>query len=164
MKKRGQSVFGMPFSVIFSIIIIIAILVTAFFVIKWFLGFQRCSQAGLFFRDLETAVKDAYNAPSANKQFARTLPGSVEKICLADVEMQGETEEEEKMLLHFKRYGESDSNVFLYPSENICYDARSAKINYLEMPTEMYCFDVNQGKIEMQIIRNYTGQVKLERK
>jgi hypothetical protein len=164
MKKRGQSVFGMPFSVIFSIIIIIAILVTAFFVIRWFLDFQRCTQAGLFLRDLDDAVKEAYDAPFSDKTFSRPLPSSVEKVCVADPDMEGDNEDEREMLVHFRRYADRDSNVFIYPSENICYDARSRKIDYVEMPAGIYCFQVNDGKAEIQIKRDYTGKVKLEKK
>jgi len=164
MKKRGQSVFGMPFTMIFSIIIIIAILVTAFFVIGWFLDFQRCSQAGLFLRDLDDAVKEAYDSPLSDKPFSRPLPGVVEYVCLATTDMEGDNEKEKEMLLDFKRYGDDDSNVFFYPSKEVCYEARSMKIDYIEMPEEVYCFEVNKGKAEMQIKRDYTGKVKLERK
>jgi len=164
--KHGQQLFGMPFSVIFSIIIIIAILVTAFFVIRWFLDFQRCSQAGLFFNDLEREVKEAYDSSfsdTGDNPFTRPLPGSVEYVCIADLETdRGSTELEQEMLLEFERFADSDSNVFLYPSRQICGEARSRFIDYLEEKEGIYCFEVDD-KVEIRIKRDYEGKVELLR-
>jgi len=165
--KRSQSVFGMPFTVIFSIIIIVAILATAFYVIRWWLEFQRCSEAGLFFKDLEKEVRDAYTSTftdTGDKPFTRPLPGSVEKVCIADLENDiGSNEQEKEMLTEFKRYADSDSNVFLYPSKKICYEASSKFIEYLEEKEDIYCFEVRNGKVEIRIKRDYEGKVQLLR-
>ncbi len=166
--KKGQEVFGMPFTVIFSIIIIVAVLFTAFFVIRWFLNFQRCSQAGLFFNDLEKEVKEAYESSfsdTGDEPFTRQLPRSVEKVCMADLskEYDPDGEEEEKIILELERYGDSDSNIFLYPSREICTEAQSKYIEYLEEKDGLYCFDVENGKVEIRIKRDYEGKVQLLR-
>jgi len=164
--KHGQEVFGMPFTVIFSIIIIIAVLFTAFFVIRWFLDFQRCSQAGLFLNDLEKAVKEAYESSfsdTGDKPFTRALPSSVKLVCIADLSKEGSTEEEKEMLLEFERYADPNSNVFLYPSRGVCTEASSKKIAYLEEKEGVYCFNVKEGKVEIRIKRDYEGKVQLLR-
>ncbi len=161
--KRGQEVFGMPFTVIFSIIIIVAVLFTAFFVIRWFLEFQRCSQTGLFFNDLESEVMEAYESRSSDYGFTGALPTSVKKVCIADISKEGSTEEEEKILLELERYGDPDSNVFAYPSKQLCAEARSKYIKYLEEKSGLYCFDVKQSKVEIRIKRDFEGKVQLLR-
>lgn len=162
--KKGQSVFGMPFTVIFSIIIIVAILATAFFVIRWWLEFQRCSEAGLFFKDLEKEVREAYASTFTDTLFTRPIPGSVRYVCIADLENDvGSNGQEKEMLVEFKRYADSDSNVFLYPSKQICYEARSKLIDYLEEKEGIYCFDAINRRVEIRIKRDYEGKVQLLR-
>ncbi|OGJ19952.1 hypothetical protein A3K73_03255 [Candidatus Pacearchaeota archaeon RBG_13_36_9] len=168
LNKKSQEVFGMPFTVIFSIIIIIAVLLTAFFVIGWFLDFQRCAQTGLFFNDLEKAVSEAYESSfsdTGDKPFTRQLPGSVKKVCIADLskDWEGNTEEEKEILLESERYGNPDSNVFLYPLKEICAEARSKYISYLEEKDSLYCFDVKNGNVEIRIKRDFEGKVQLIR-
>jgi len=154
----------MPFSVIFSIIIIIAVLLTAFFAIRWFLDFQRCSQAGLFLNYLDDAVKEAYESSLSDYPFTRSLPSSVEKVCIIDLskEYEPENEEERVMLRDFRRAG-LDSNVFLYPSKEICAAARSKYIEHLEEKNGLYCFAAEDGKVEIRIKRDYEGKVQLLR-
>jgi len=97
--KRSQEVFGMPFTVIFSIIIIIAVLFTAFFVIRWFLDFQRCSQAGIFLNDLDEAVKEAYESTftdTGSEPFTRALPNAVKKVCIADLSKEGKQQKKKR--------------------------------------------------------------------
>jgi len=151
----------MPYTVIFSIIIIIAVLFTAFYVIRWFLDFQRCSQAGLFLNDLEDGVRKAYQAPfydTGGKPFTRTLPSSIKKVCIADLSKEGSSQEEKEMLLEFERYADTDSNVFLYPPKEVCAEARSKRIAHIEEKEDaLYCFDVENGQVEIRIIRDDTG-------
>ncbi len=168
IKKRNKraQLFGMPFSMIFSIILIVVILVVAFFVISYFLKFKRCSESGLFFNDLENEVKEAYESAfyeTRDKPFTRSLPSGVEYVCIADITKDGSTEKEKEMIAKLRRYANQDSNVFLYPPQEVCSEARSRYVNYLEEKEGLYCFEVNGGKVEIGIKRDYTGKVQLLR-
>jgi hypothetical protein len=161
--KRSQQLFGMPFSVIFSIILIVAILVVAFYVIGKFLDFQRCAEAGTFLNDLDKAVKEAYESSSydtGDKPFTRPLPSGVKQVCIVDLSKEGSTEEERAMIEELNRYANLDSNVFLYPPREACSEGRSRHINYIE-EKPFYCFNVNDGKVQIRIKREYTGKVQL---
>jgi hypothetical protein len=162
--KRSQEVFGMQFSMIFSIIIIVAVLAVAFYVIGYFIKFQRCAQAGTFLNDLENEVKEAYESSfydTGDDPFARPLPSSIKLVCIADVNQEGDTEEEKEIIAALRRYANQDSNVFLYPPQKVCTEGRSRYIDYIEGKEGLYCFEVNNGKVEIGIKRDYTGKVQL---
>jgi hypothetical protein len=166
LNKRGRDskkaqLFGMPFSMIFSIVIIIAVLVVAFYVIGYFLKLQKCSESGLFLSDLENEVKEAYESPFSDKIFSRSLPSSIKLVCIADITQDGKKEEEREMITELRRYANQDSNVFLYPPKAVCVEGRSKHIDYLEEKEGLNCFDVNNGKVEIRIKRDYTGEVQL---
>jgi hypothetical protein len=157
--KIAQQLFGMPFSIIFSIIIIVVILIVAFYVINHFLDFKRCADSGLFLNDLEREVKEAYESSFSDKTFSGVLPSSVKQVCIGDIPEEPSSSEDE-MITELRRWASMDSNVFLYPPQKICAEGRSKHIDYLEKG-EFKCFDVNDGKIEIRIKRDYTGKVQL---
>lgn len=156
MNRRADGVMGMPFTIIFSIIIIIAVLATAFYVIKIVYESQRCSQAGMFLKELKNSVEQAYEDTYANKTFSQYLPSGITRVCVADLSTEGDTKEEKEMILDLRRYSDEDSNVFLYPPKKVCSEANSKRINYIENKG-IYCFYVKDGRANIRIERDYLG-------
>ena len=64
IKSKGKKaeVFGMSFGMIFSIILIAFFIVIAFIGIRYILNWQKQTQIGLFLRDLQEEVNDAWNS------------------------------------------------------------------------------------------------------
>ena len=139
--KRGQGVFGMPFSVIFSIFLIAIFIVVAFFAIRYFLNIRKCSEIGLFKEDLQREVENAWQSQSSSKTFTRSLPGEIEYACFADLsEEVSATGKEREIYNELRRNADFTANLFFYPQREACVP--SVNINYINM-TELsnpYCF------------------------
>lgn len=79
--KSGQSVMGMPFGLIFSIMLIVVFIVLAFIAIRYFLRIGDCSTIGIFYRDFESKINSAWGSTEIKDEFEISLPGSIQKIC-----------------------------------------------------------------------------------
>lgn len=77
--KRGQ--IELSFGMIFSVILIVVFVSSAFYAIGVLLGLQKCSQLGLYKDELQKAVDDAWNSPETIAKFRQNLPKKVEKTC-----------------------------------------------------------------------------------
>ena len=93
MKKRfnirGQSVMGMSFGVIFSIILIIFIIVVAGIAIRTFLSTGDCARIGIFLNENDKtsfrfAVEKAWKSSGITFDYDAKLPSSLEYVCFAN--------------------------------------------------------------------------------
>ena len=69
MEKRGQ--IQISFGMIFSIIIIIAIVAVSIYVITIFLDFNKCGKVVLFYEDLEEEIQKAWESPSYRNELGK---------------------------------------------------------------------------------------------
>jgi hypothetical protein len=152
MRKRGQGFMGVGFGMIFSIIIIIAILGVGFYVIQYFLGLNNCTQVGYFYDDLQDDVDRAWRASISQEVFSGSVPSGIDYVCFGNftqapkdaVSRDLQEELEFDVLL-------DNVNVFLYPLRKACdgdlaeYNLRHVKIE------EFFCLEVQEGKIEVNL-------------
>ena len=144
MNKLGQHTMGMPFSMMFAIFLIIVFIVAAFMGIRFFLGFGRTVDVGLFYDDLQEAVDDAWAGQSGSFSFDINLPDKVERVCFANLSAPITANRDDYAqieIYEFKRV-----NVFLVPpgdTEGMPYKNIKhidiAKITEAENP---FCVDV----------------------
>jgi hypothetical protein len=166
MNKRGQTIFGMSFGMIFSIIIIIFIIATAFFAINYFLEFDNCSEIGLFYNDLQREVDKAWNSGRFEGQWPPEgqnikLPSrnpSLEWICFGDLVTTSPNSNSPKDVelnnIFKDSYSTSGENVFLHPQENAC-DAGLSRFKLEHIKTKdnnFFCIEVTKGKLEDPLI------------
>lgn len=142
--KSGQSIMGLPFGIIFSIILIVVFIMAAFFAINHFLEISKCTQVGEFYDDLQKNVNDAMASGGSEFTFKTSLPSGIQKICFANLSapITGDKEDYEAM----KNYDVYDANTFLLPSGKTCGMQYKLiqRINVSEI-TKMknpYCVDV----------------------
>lgn len=152
MKKRGKrgQILGLPFGVIFSIILIIAFIVVAFFVIKHFLCLGDQTKSGMFFEDFEKDVNEAFRSVDIESNFSYAIPGRVDYVCFVDFSRQGSGKNKE-IYNKLKLY-ELRGNLFLYPISQECliWNKNIEHIDLGEMTKEdnPYCKEVKNSKIE----------------
>ncbi len=123
MQKRAQTVFGMSFGVIFSIIIIIFILAVAIYAINYFLGANNCAKVGLFFSDLQDEIDKAWTSGSYQDKFEGTLPNGIEVLCIGKLfgtDPLDPNYQEIKSDLELQYSGSGEANIFLHPTEKAC--------------------------------------------
>ncbi len=161
--KKAQGIFGMPFSVIFSIFLIAIFLVVAFYAIRYFLGLKECSETGLFKEDLQDAIDSAWQSQSSSKKFSNTLPSAIEYACFADLNERATGNFKEKEIYaELRRHADYTANLFFYPQKEACVP--STNIEHVNVTSNPYCIPVESGKIEIKIEKGfYDALVKVSR-
>ncbi len=76
---------GMPFGMIFAILLIVVFVVVAFIAVDYFLDIGDASSVGLFYRELQGGVNDALSGQSSAVNFDIDLPSGIEKVCFANL-------------------------------------------------------------------------------
>jgi hypothetical protein len=151
MKKRGQ--MQISFSFIISIIIIIAIIATAFYVVKNFLNVSKCAEIGLFLEDIEGEVRKAYTSSIYQDVYSGRLPGNIEYVCFGNLTQKFESSfrKERESLREDLFRDEWGHKLFLLPVEESCSgDLNSKSLN--EISTEnFFCVPVEKGSMEVKM-------------
>lgn len=162
--KKAQEVFGMPFSTIFSIFLIVVFIVVAFYAIRYFINIGKCSETGLFLDDFQNAIDNAWQSQSSSKTFSNSLPSAIEYVCFADLsKASSSTGKEKEIYTELRKNADYTANLFFYPQKKACIKA--ANIKYIEMPEgNPYCIPVKNGKVEIKIEKGfYDSLVKVLR-
>ena len=156
--KRGQ--FQISFGVIFSIIIVIFTLAIAFYVISYFLNTQKCTNLGLFYKDIEERVDKAWYSPATSESFKGSVPSSVDFVCFGNLS-QSYNPAYKTQYEELKKYRNYPVNVFTYPIEAGCgsvpgfYNLKHARMN------EFFCAPAKSGKISVNIKKDVSDALVL---
>lgn len=162
--KRSQQLFGMPFSMIFSIFLIVVFLVVAFFAIKYVMGIFGCLNTGDFIESLRTDVESARNSAFSGNTFKGNLPAGVEYACFADLSQKASgTAKEKEIYAELRRNADYTANLFFYPQGKACPKATNIEhVDFSE--SNPYCFPVEDGKVEIRIEKGrFDSLVKVSR-
>jgi len=158
--KRSQQLFGLPFSVLFSIILIIFFIVIAFIAIRHFLGLRDCTQIGLFIEDLQTDVDRAWGSQSSSFEFSGSLPSNLDYVCFANLSNSFKGGNiESKVYSDISIYQYADANLFFYPRENAC-DMPYHKIKHINVKRIIglknpYCIEIKNGNVVIDIEKEF---------
>ena len=152
--KKAQGVFGLSFSTIFSIFLIIFFVVVAFIVIRAFLNTQKCAQVGIFKDDFQDEIKRAWNSPKQISTFKGRLPSGLDYVCFANLSKRI-TGQYDDVGEEISIYEGENANLFLSPIEKAC-DLASHNINYLDLESIIasrnpYCIAIDNGNIDIDI-------------
>tara|TARA_Y100000034_G_C6899961_1_gene415836 strand:- start:1950 stop:2444 length:495 start_codon:yes stop_codon:yes gene_type:complete len=164
MNKRGQGVFGMSFGMIFSIIVIIAIIGVAFYVITFFLDLGNCSEIGFFYDDLQEEVDRAWQGGASQDVFSKALPSGISHVCFGDLNTAGLLGKDEEIRDELFYSVRDDMNVYMYPSRKAC-DGDLAYYDLEHVSLEgFFCVEPLNGKVEVKISKEVTDAlVKVEK-
>jgi len=150
--KKGQGVFGMSFTVIFSIILIIAIVAVAFFAIGKFLDLNKCAQSGLYFNDLQDEIDRAWNSNLYRGFFEEKPPAEIEFICFGDLTVDvigGPSSENFKRREAFIDAGyNEENNVFLYKPGTACISTK--KVDHVIIK-DFFCVENDKPRVKLEI-------------
>lgn len=146
VNKRGRKgQMELSFSMIFSVILIVAFIAAAIYAISTLLGLQRCAQIGLYKDELQKAVNNAWNSPETEAKFKQNLPNSVEQVCFFNKLEAGKGNDRQVYDI-IRSY---DYNILFLPLKKACSSIIGYGIEHLNI-TEMtkqhnpYC--VKKGK------------------
>lgn len=145
----------LSFGVIFSIILIIAIIAVAFYVITNFLSLSQCSQIGLFYEDLESHINKAWLSTIHQDTFNGNLPSDIESVCFGNPKQApANYKDEYNELLKYTR----DNNVFLYPPKKACPNLEAKKIEHFRTE-EFFCIPLKNNEIQIKTRKDRFDQL-----
>lgn len=157
--KRKRGGIQLSFGMIFSIIIIIAIVGVAFYAIKHFLNLQKCTEISLFYDDLQKNIDRAWSSEITVEDYESKLPGSIDSVCFGDVAAGSGKE-----ALALRRYRSQGGNIFLYPPENACgHVFKEIKhVDLSALSSSFVCFPTRSGKVSFGLEkRSFDTLVKI---
>ena len=138
---------------IFSIIIIIATIAVAFYVISYFLNMQKCVNAGQLYQNLDNQIDTAWKGGTTKQQLVLDVPSGIEKVCFGNltvgtVGIYSQIYDSLKEQPYLYR---STANVFLYPPEKAC----QSKMAYYKLVNsrvdKFFCRDVKKNKVNITV-------------
>jgi len=160
MSKRGErrsmrkGQIQLSFGMIFSIIVIIATIAVAFYVIGKFVVFSRCVDAGSFYTDLNDEVDKAWKSPLTQDVFTGNVPKGVESVCFGNIESADKVVYKNEYQ-GLKLYKNQKANVFIYPSTKACgntliyYNIEHAFIS------EFFCVSIVNRELSVKINKGF---------
>ena len=156
--KKSQGIMGLPFSVIFSIILIVFFIITAIIAIKLFwnpagCGFSEQAQEATFKQDLQNAVDDAWYSDRSSSDFKINLPGQIEKVCFLDIN-KAEKGKNSELYDSLILYSQNKNNFYLYPANKACEGFRGLIIEHVNISETTkqenpLCFE-NSGSLKIE--------------
>ena len=150
--KKGQTVFGMSFGVIFSIILIVFIVIVGIIVVKVFLNTRDCGQIKLFIDDFKGNVDGAWRSDELMLDFNSKLSSGIEYVCFANLSssVKGSWKEIGEEISVY----DNGDNLFFYPVEEACVpNHRIARLDIGEITRfdNPYCVVVQNGDLTVRI-------------
>lgn len=167
--KRGQEVMGMSFGVIFSIIIIIAIIGVAVYAIVHFVGLKKCTDTGFFYRDLQDEINRAWTAGTGRYRNTISIPvpggitgqDGITHFCFGNLNINAPTfSVQQTELRNLMQFG-LEGNAFLYPPNEAC-DGELFYFNleHVEAGNNFFCIQKdNDGKITTAVMKEPSDRV-----
>src|SRR3989344_1356467 len=151
VNKKGQEVIGMSFSTILSIMIIIAIVGVAAYVLVYFLDVNKCAQGGFFYEDLQDEINKVWTSERYSGFFEGEIASSgllrsgVEFVCFGNLtsSSSGQDRTMRDEINYDGRYRRS-SNIFLYPPEKICAGLESKKLGHVDIEG-FFCLNLEES-------------------
>jgi hypothetical protein len=137
---------------IFSIIIIIASVAVAFYVIKEFLSVNECAGIGSFYDDFQKQVTKAWSSTISKGVYDGNLPASIDYVCFAN---PGKVYTGTKFKVQYdslkdtiQSFGvDENRNVFLYPSKG-CQGMEYYSLEHIVVD-DFFCSSVVGGKVKV---------------
>jgi len=154
LKNRKAEVFGMSFSMIFAIIMIVFFIVVAFIGIRFFLGWQKNAQIISFVQNLEAKINEVWNPGiEVSTSYSGVLPSGIEWVCFVNWNLNitsNANDLEKGVISEIKSKGINfRDNFYLYaPSTNL--DFKSKELKHLDLSNHNpVCIKVVNQKVKI---------------
>ena len=163
MKRGKKAQIELSFSMIFSILLIIAFVAVAFYAISYFLHLRNCTQEGMFVSDLQESVNSVWTASSKNADFSAPLPSNIKYVCFADFSRQANNLQE--VYDELKIYKGEEARIYFYPTRKACnryYKLQHVNITEITIQKNPYCVE-NTGKASFNLSKDkFEALVKIK--
>jgi len=169
LKKTNKAqVLGMPFQMIFSLIVIAFIIYVGFITIKGFMENTDRIKIASFASDFKYDINNLWQMTSASKVYTYDLPAKITNVCFASTSksLSSESKNLSQIFADIKKIPNSASNnLFLYPASfpsNLGVPAsfkidcgetvKVACLDISELPNP-YCIPVSKGTVKISLVK-----------
>lgn len=160
MKKGAQ--LDISFGMIFSIILIIAFVAFAGYMIVKLVIPAGCVTTGLFKTDLQENIDRAWNSEQTSFPLRLSLSTKVQSVCFVNLTkpFKGGFRNEYDS---FERYMYKGLNMFFYPTKSACSDQLGFAVKHIDLEkitskSNPYCIMNNRGNLTIKI-EGYYGKL-----
>ena len=168
--KGNRGTIELSFGMIFSIIIIIAIVGVATYAIVSFLELGKATELSLFHQKFQETIDGVWGSSITDKVVSFTLPAGIKFVCFGNLSSNSWNPNYEIEYNDFKRYGSNfekqNTNRFIYPTAKageFSYK-KVSKIDLSELGTNFECFEVRDRKIQVRLKKDtFDALVKIKR-
>lgn len=161
INKRGfgkkAQLMGMPFQMIFTLILIAIFLVVGFIAIRYVLDWQKQAQTALFKSELQNKITELWNKESADFTYTGTLPSQIKYVCIANINAninQNATNQTKQIWNDITIFKGQNKNLFFWPLQK---DSPASNLEHLNLQDSKlprpYCIK-NEGKISIRLVKN----------
>lgn len=148
MNKGGQ--IQLSFGMIFAIIIIVATIAVAVYVINNFLTLGACTEISQFYKNVNDRVEQAYSSDITQDVVSEKLPSGIDFVCFGSY-TQSAPQAFKQKYEEVRRYLKNGENIVLYPARKACdLEHTSYTLKHAET-REFFCIPVKEGKVEFKI-------------
>ncbi len=147
--KKGQ--LQISFGMIFSIILIIATVAVAFYVISYFIKLGNNVSCKLYYTDLQDRITVAWNGELSNEVFSESLPSGVSEVCFGYLNQSTRSSSDASVQESLRAYPSAKSNLFFYPRGSTCNDGNFAYHLTHVKDSAFFCVKVVKGKARVTI-------------
>lgn len=162
MRKRAQ--IQLSFSVIFSIVIIVATLAIAGYIIVKFLNTDSNTECKLYVQDLQTKINQVWAADgSSSYVFSESVPSAVKQLCFGLLNQTSLGTSEDTIKQNISNYVFPNNNMFYYP-RNSC-GGNNFYYNLQHIATDgFFCVNIVKGKASVRLSKgSFDVLVKLSK-
>ena len=140
---RGQ--LQLSFTMLFSIIVIIATVATAFYFIRTFLQTSDCTQVQLFQKEMQDTFDNVWRATLAHEIYTPRVPGGITSVCF------GVPTENNSVM--FEKYALPELALYLGPPAKVCDGALVAKkLTHVYVP-RFFCAPIVKGHVAVTLTK-----------
>jgi hypothetical protein len=157
--KRGQ--LNISFGAIFSIIIIVATLAVAGYVIYQFVRGTNQVNCALFYDDFQKDINRAWASDGETSYiFSGNVPSGAEKVCFGFLSQDVPDSDDLEAYNFFKKINTIKENLYIYPKD-ACGDSRyKFEIKNAESDS-FFCVDIVSGSASLRISKELGKKVKI---
>ncbi len=147
MMRKGS--IELSFSMILSIIIIAVVIAVGFYMVSYFLSLKNCSEVGLFERNMQISIDNAWKSEEVLETFTGRLPGSVDSVCIGDLSQGRETPQYRDL----RQFDEPEINLFYHPLPSGRCDIQYGSLEHVRFK-EFTCVPVKEGVVNLKLVKN----------
>ncbi|MEM4703037.1 MAG: hypothetical protein QXP53_00940 [Candidatus Pacearchaeota archaeon] len=161
LNHKAQTM-GVPFQLIFSLIIVAVVIVFAFLAIRMFLERAEQAKFGATFTEIQNEIRGAWEKDATNRTITVLVPKKIEAVCFLNKSATCRDPSGVDFCGSYESFMNANENFFFYPL-GIAEDYKSKSAwsllcqnhSCITSPRNPLCFFKQDSNIKIKIVKNF---------